>query len=311
MDRVDVPRIPVIDGDWWRVGNNPDLGEITSEKQEIVDHCFFQAADGKWQLWACVRYTKVGRVFYRWQGDSIEQRNWMPMGIAMRSDPAYGESHGNGPTDEVLQAPHVIKEGSKYYMFYGGGGSPYGQRIRGSVNLYQQICLATSSDGYNFIKHRGSDGYSQLFHSLGARDPMVIKVGNQFLCYYSGNILHTEDLRQNVIALRTSFDLINWADYKIVSGGGSPGYHGSSAECPFAIFLDGHHYLFRSSSYAPPVNHVYRSKDPMDFGIDSDEKKITTLAAAAPEIIQIGKQFYISTVADLKGGIQVAKLRWD
>jgi len=308
MGCVDVPRIPYIDGDWWYVGNNPDLGKIGSERQEVVDHCFFQAADGKWQLWACIRFTKVGRIFYRWQGDSIEQSDWAPMGIAMRSNPEYGESCGNSPTQEMLQAPHVIKEDGKYYMFYGGGGSPYVKDIRGSINCHQQICLATSSDGYCFVRHKGTDGYSQLFHDQGARDPMVIKVGNQFLCYYSANLPHRN--RQNIVALRTSFDLINWSDYKIVSAGGTPGCHGSSAECPFVVFLDGYFYLFRSSSYRPPINHVYRSKDPMNFGINTDEKKITVLPAAAPEIIQVGKQFYISTVADLKGGIQVAKLGW-
>jgi len=304
MSRLDIPRIPYIDGKWWHVGNNPDLGGIISEKQ-VVDHCFFQAANEKWQLWACIRYTKVGRIFYRWQGDSIEQRNWTPMGIVMRSDPKYGESYGHSPGDEMLQAPHAIKEDGKYYMFYGGGGSPYAKEVKKE----NQICLATSLDGINFTRHKSADGYSQIFHGPGyARDPMVIKIGSQYLCYYCGNL--EQKNWQGVVALRTSFDLINWSEYTIVSTGGSPGYHASSAECPFIIFLEGYHYLFRSSSYAPPRNHVYRSKDPMNFGIDSDEKKIAFLPAAAPEIIQIGKQFYISTVTDLKGGIQVAKLGW-
>jgi len=305
MSPLDVPRIPYIDGDWWYVGNNPDLGDITSKKRQVVDHCFFQASNGKWQLWACIRHTKVGRIFYRWEGDSIEQRDWTPMGIAMRSDPKYGESYGHRSDDEMLQAPYVIKENGKYYMFYGGGGSPYAKEARKEY----QICLATSLDGVHFTRYGGPDGYSQLFHGPGyARDPMVLKVGNQYLCYYCGNL--EEKNWQGVIALRTSFDLINWSDYRIVSTGGSPGYHHASAECPFIVFLDGYYYLFRNSNYRPPINHVYRSKDPMNFGIDSDEKKITILPVAAPEIIQIGKQFYISTVADLEGGIKVAKLGW-
>jgi len=305
MSRLDVPRIPYIDGDWWYVGNNPDLGEITSKKQQVVDHCFFQAANGKWQLWACIRHTKVGRIFYRWEGDSIEQRNWTPMGIAMRSDQRYGESYGHSPEDEMLQAPHVIKEDGKYYMFYGGGGSPYAKEPKKEY----QICLATSLDGIIFTKYKGTNGYSQIFHGPGyTRDPMAIKVGNQYLCYYCGNL--EQQNWQGAIALRTSFDLTNWSDYTIVSTGGNPGYHVGSAECPFVIFIDGHYYLFRSSCYRPPINHVYRSKDLMNFGIDNDEKKIAVLPAAAPEIIQIGKQFYISTVADLECGIKVAKLGW-
>lgn len=236
------------------------------------------------------------------------------MGIAMRSNPEYGESFGHASNDEMLQAPHVIKENGKYFMFYGGGGSPYGQILadapRHRANTENQICLATSVDGVNFVRHRGVDGFSQVFHGpAGARDPMVIKVGNQYLCYYCANLLEKDG--KGVIALRTSFDLFNWSDYMVVSAGGSAGSKPYSAECPFVVFLDGYYYLFRNSSYRPPVNHVYRSKDPMDFGVDNDEKKIAVLPAAAPEIIQIGKQFYISTVADLEGGIQVAKLAWD
>jgi len=308
MRTLDVPRIPYIDGNWWYVGNNPDLGEITSEKQQVVDHCFFQAANGKWQLWACIRHTKVGRIFYRWEGDSIEEPNWTPMGIAMRSDPKYGESYGHSPDDEMLQAPHVIKEDGKYYMFYGGGGSPYTKMRKKFFKRYprteNQICLATSLDGINFTRYEDTDGYSQTFYGPGlARDPMVIKIGGQFLCYYCGNL---ED-GLGLIALRTSFDLIDWSDHTTVYDWEM----GRVPECPFVIFLDGYYYLFCSRSYAPPVNYVYRSKDPMNFGINSDEKKIIVLPVAAPEIIQVEKHFYISTVADLKGGIQVAKLGWD
>jgi hypothetical protein len=37
---------------------------------------------------------------------------------------------------------------------------------------------------------------------------------------------------------------------------------------------------------------------------------ITTLRLAAPEIIQVDGQDYVSTVEDLKGGIQLFKLNW-
>ncbi|MCK5209427.1 MAG: hypothetical protein KAQ79_15440, partial [Cyclobacteriaceae bacterium] len=43
--------IPTIDGEWWQVAGDPDLGEYTSPKQQPVDFGVWQAADGTWQLW--------------------------------------------------------------------------------------------------------------------------------------------------------------------------------------------------------------------------------------------------------------------
>ena len=130
------------------------------------------------------------------------------------------------------------------------------------------------------------------------------------ICHVFSNSLF-EGKTQGIIAVRTSFNLISWSDYNVVNTGGSAGSSTGSAECPFVVFLNGYYYLFRTSCYRPAKNHVYRSRNPMDFGLDTDDRKVTTLTAAAPEIIQIGKQFYISTVEDLEDGIKVAKLGWD
>jgi hypothetical protein len=61
-------RVPAIDGPWWQVASSPVLPEIGSGPGEVVDHCFFKAKSGKWQLWAQIRDTAVGRLFYRWEG---------------------------------------------------------------------------------------------------------------------------------------------------------------------------------------------------------------------------------------------------
>lgn len=51
--------VPQIDGDFWQVAGDPDLGKYTSAKQQPVDFGIWQAADGTWQLWSCIRYTTV------------------------------------------------------------------------------------------------------------------------------------------------------------------------------------------------------------------------------------------------------------
>jgi hypothetical protein len=120
--------IPQIAGEWWPVANNPDLGAYTADKQQPVDFAIWQAGDGTWQIWSCIRHTKCGgntRLFYRWEGKRLADSDWMPMGIAMEADITLGESKGG------LQAPHVIKDKDRYYMFYGD---------------WQRICMATSHD---------------------------------------------------------------------------------------------------------------------------------------------------------------------
>jgi hypothetical protein len=159
--------IPQIDAEWWPVAGNPDLGPITSNRQQPVDFAVWQAADGTWQLWSCIRHTLCGgqtRLFYRWEGKRLTDSDWQPKGIAMQADPAVGETAGG------LQAPHVFREGGKYYMVYGD---------------WQRICLATSTDGKTFTRVLNSRGQPDLFSGPydNGRDPMMLKWGDLFYCY--------------------------------------------------------------------------------------------------------------------------------
>ncbi|MHC4656967.1 MAG: hypothetical protein ACYS91_18405, partial [Planctomycetota bacterium] len=100
---------PQIKGPWWQVAGNPDLGEFTSPRQQPVDFAIWQAKDGTWQLFSCIRNTKCGgntRLFYCWEAKNLTDKNWKPMGIAMQADVTLGEQKGG------LQAPHVIKVGN-------------------------------------------------------------------------------------------------------------------------------------------------------------------------------------------------------
>ena len=51
---ADEALVPQIEGEWWSVADNPDLGDYTSEKQQPVDFGIWQAADG---------VTPIGRIF--------------------------------------------------------------------------------------------------------------------------------------------------------------------------------------------------------------------------------------------------------
>src|SRR5262249_18631120 len=136
---------PQIEGDWRQVAGQPDLGGLTGEKQEPVDFAIWQAADGAWQLWSCIRHTREAghtRLFYRWEGARLTAANWTPMGIAMRADPKFGESPGG------LQAPFVFKNGEMFVLFYGD---------------WKHICMATGRDGKQFRRVTDSEGRTGLF----------------------------------------------------------------------------------------------------------------------------------------------------
>jgi hypothetical protein len=227
------------------------------------------------------------------------------MGIAMQADAKLGETPGG------LQAPHVIKLGDVYHMFYGD---------------WEHICHATSKDGKSFARDIGADGRPGLFtERLGAntRDPMAIVIGGRLHVYYTAypdqkgavfcRIAELAAPLREDQAPAAPFSRAKWSDSKRVAFGGAAGTNPFSAECPFVLYLDDAkaYYLFRTQRYGRNAQTtVYRSADPLNFGVDDDKFRVCTLPVAAPEIIRDRGQFYIAALrGDLKG-IQVARLRW-
>lgn len=288
---------PHIKGDWWQIAGNPDIGEYTSEKQQPVDFGIWQASDGTWQLWSCIRHTHCGgqtRLFYRWQSQSLTNCNWTPVGIAMEADTTIGETFGG------LQAPFVLKDNDIFWMFYGDWG---------------RICLAKSSDGKSFKRVLNKNKNPALFSGpyTNTRDPMVITIGELYYCYYMG---HNEEKKpHSAIFCRTSTDLFHWSEPVMVSAGGiaatKTDWYGGDAECPFVFFYDSLYYLFRNQRYGENnLNTQYCSPNPLDFGVNDDRYLISTLEVAAPEIILHDNQYYIAALLPSLKGIRLAKLEW-
>lgn len=294
-DSLDKPALrPVIEGQWWQVAGDPDLGEFTSPRQQPVDFGIWQAKDGTWQLWSCIRNTKCGgntRLFYRWQAKNLTDTNWRPMGIAMQADVTLGEQKGG------LQAPHVIRVGSLYYMFYGD---------------WRRICLAKSKDGKTFTRVLNTNGQPDLFTGPynNTRDAMVLLADKKYYCYYTGHLAG-----QNLGAdfCRTSKDLRNWSGPVMVAAGGRASGTKYSAECPHVVYRPdtGLYYLFRTQRYGRNnVSSIYASPDPLNFGVNDDRYFIGTLPVAAPEIIRHNSRYYIAALLPGLKGIRIAKLKW-
>ncbi|QDT36385.1 hypothetical protein [Stratiformator vulcanicus] len=289
--------VPKLDGDWWRIASNPDLGELTSPKQQPVDFAVWQAADGTWQLWSCIRHTKEGghtRLFHAWQGKALTDSDWSPRGVVMRAKPELGEVEGG------LQAPYVVKQNDSYVMFYGD---------------WERIRIAFSSDGKEFTRSSAmvtnpADAY--LFSDgIGnnTRDPMLIEIGGVWHCYYCA------ERTSGGFFVRRSKDLLgDWGQSKPIKvcSLGRPGKNWWQAECPHVVEHDGWFFLFRTSRYDDePITTVYRSRDHLDFGIDDDSKIVATLPLAAPEYIRVDGQDYLAALTPQLDGIRIVKLRWD
>lgn len=299
---ADKPPVPALVGQPWQVAGDPDLGDLTTARQQPVDFAVWQAADGKWQLWSCIRSTKEPgktRLFYRWEspGDDITAKDWAPRGVAMQADPKLGETQGG------LQAPHVVKLGNAFRMLYGD---------------WEHICLATSDDGKTFARHRGDGGKPQLFTQgagTNTRDPMALRIGDTWHCYYTAY-----PDRKGAVYCRTSKDLLTWSEAKTVAYGGQAGTNPYSAECPFVVERSpGQFYLFRTQRYGSnAVTRVYHSTDPLDFGVQRDEKDpapadqrlVASLPVAAPEVVRVGEQWYMAYLLPSLKGIQVSRLEW-
>lgn len=284
---------PVIEGAWWPIAGNPDLGPYTRPGQEPVDFAVWQAADGTWQLWSCIRNTGCGghtRLFYGWEGASLETPDWTPKGIMMEGRPDLGEAAGG------LQAPHVIRWQGRYWMAYGN---------------WRQICFATSEDGKHFervIQPNGKTGVFGEGPESITRDPMLLQIDGLWNCYYTA----IRDGRGYGFC-RTSPDLRVWSPSFVVSYGGKVGPNPFFNECPHVVEVHpGAFVYFRNQYYGEgQLNWQYYSENPRDFGIDSDIYLVGQLPVAAPEIVIHESRYYIAALNSRLDGVRMARLGWE
>lgn len=313
---------PVLDSDYWLIGPAPhdDLKPEDGDSQiEPVDHHILKANDGNWHLWGCVRNTKVGRVLYHWKGESLEDSNWEQTGEMFRCNFDYGECIDDWYGQEWMQSPYFVQDSyGKYYMFYGGhstGRDVYGNSVPGDLDIRRraqcQICLMTSNDGVNWTRYKNKDGYSRILVGPGqTRDPCLINIDGIWHMYYAG------DEHENIggIYLRTSKDLYHWSKYRLVHYDATFGETTWDHECPHVIYREGYFYLLKTESYTDAITHVYRSRNPKDFGVGTDEAQplyVGEIACGAPEIYQVDGKEYVSSSHNPPLGTQMARLTWE
>jgi hypothetical protein len=314
VNAQDGPLIPRVDSDWWTVATISDLGEsllYTDIQASIAGHGFFKSADGGWQLWASVRRTKEGSGLYAWEKGGLDRVLWNPLGMTMQ-----GLSQYNAPMErtekEQLLSPSFIRHDNSWYAFMGGQGKLC--ECHKAKFFSKQICVAVSDDGRNFSRSVvNPDCAGMVFEGPGQnRDPMIVKIGGLYHCYYYSCI---EQGKNGVIAVRTSTDCVNWSDYTTVKQCSAPVSWYTVAPC--VVERDGYYYLFLTRRINEDAEHkriyqtrVYASTDPMKFGEKDNGSYIALLDVSAAEIFQDGGQWYISDATDGKR-IRLAKLSWE
>jgi hypothetical protein len=95
--------MPRVASDWWTVANDPDLGQYTSAQQQLVDFGIWQAADGTWQLWSCIRGTQCGGVTRIYHSRD-------PADFGVNND--AGHLLGSLP----VAAPEILRQEGRWYI---------------------------------------------------------------------------------------------------------------------------------------------------------------------------------------------------
>ena len=268
----------------------------------INDHCFAQGEDGTWHLFGITREEPARAHdednFAHASSPELTAAPWRKRPFALSTRPDLGELH--------LWAPHVVEHDGLYYMYYCAGG--FDDRGRVDSRNYR-MHLATSPDLVAWTRHDANPLFTDGFD---ARDPMVLRVGDEWVMYYTAN--DPPEGGAHVVAARTSGDLVNWSDRRVVFDSGRRGTSGGPAESPFVVRRGDWYYLFVGprGGYRGPYGYtgtdVYRSRDPFDF---DRADHVGFLDAHAPEVVRDASgEWHISHCGWGQGGVYLAPLRW-
>ncbi|WP_020390567.1 DUF2961 domain-containing protein [Kribbella catacumbae] len=264
---------------------DPSVGE--SSPWYYNDHTLIQdRKTGTWHVYAITHAEPANPLDEKSFGHATAPSPngpWTKQPPALVADPAAGESH--------IWAPHVIYDQGVYYMFYAGGTADH---------TAYRMSLATSTDLANWTR----DAANPLFtDGFDGRDPMVHKVGEQWVMYYTAN--STPSGGNHIVAYRTSADLKHWSERKTAFKHPQTGTFGGPTESPFVVQRGTDWYLFVCCDGGYESTKVYKSKDPLNFTID---QLAGTIPAHAAEVVQDGTNWYVTGAGWGKGGLFIAPL---
>ena len=256
----------------------------------INDHTFIRAKDGTWHLFGITHAEPANpleeKQFAHATAPSLAGP-WTKQKIALDADPRCGEP--------VLWAPHVIEHEGVYYLFYCAGDADHTK---------YKLHVATSID---LTSWKRSDTNPLVVDGFDARDPMVTRIGDQWVMYYTAT---SEPSGGNhVIFAVTSDDLMHWGNKRVVFTAPQRGTFAGPTESPFIVKRGEAFYLFCGPWAGYSETHVFRSKDPFAF---MPSQQVGEIASHALEIVQdTDGTWYASHAGWGQGGVSLAPLTWE
>ncbi len=230
-----------------------DFPEINDEDDDIADHTWIRDDHGVYHLFFHTEDFGSGSFIEHYTSTDLQHLEYA--GPALFSDPDGWDSHG-------LWAPHVIRSGDTYFMFYTGidgpGSDPYTRQRIGLATSSDLMswtrypvnrCPGTSGDGcvYGCDESWTSWGGPPGSFNQQCRDPFIIRdPDNQRWVMFAT----AKDLAgSGVITVAYSADLTDWtgAGYIGSTGLSAEGFGGQTtggqSENAHVMTYEGTHYL--------------------------------------------------------------------
>jgi hypothetical protein len=266
---------------------DPSADELKS--WYINDHTFIRDDAGTWHL--------IG-ITHAEPADPLDEKHfahatapsllgpWTKQPFALAADSQRGES--------VLWAPHILRHDRAYYIFYCAGDADHTKF---------KLHVATSADLDNWTR---SDANPIVVDGFDARDPMVLRVGDEWVLYYTAN--STPAGGDHVVFAVTSKDLIHWGEKRTVFTAPRKGREGGPTESPFVVRRGDAYYLFCGAWEGYLGTYAFKSADPFHFDYVN---RIGRIDSHASEIVRDeAGHWYASHAGWGQGGVHLARLTW-
>ena len=269
---------------------DPSVGE--AEPWYINDHCFVQGPDRRWHMFGITHAEPANPLdekhFAHAVADKLTQSPWekRPFALSAEWEP-WRESH--------LWAPHVIRHNGLYYMFYCAGDPDHTK---------YKLHLATSKDLKAWTRHPKNP---MVVDGFDARDPMLLKVGREWVMYYTAN--EKPEGGRHIVAYKTSRNLTDWGERKVAFTDPMSGTFGGPTESPFVVRRGRYYYLFIGPREGYDGTDVFRSESPWQWGLGD---QCGHFPAHAAEVVRdTDGKWYLSRCGWGRGGLYLAPLEWN
>ena len=267
---------------------DPSTGE--RENWYINDHTIVRGPDGLWHMFGITHIEPADPEhevsFAHATSPTLTGTQWTKQPFALTAEKMHDEV--------LLWAPYVFEHAGVYHMFYCAGNNDHSK-----YRLHQ----ATSIDLFHWMRVAENpmviDGYD-------ARDPFVMRVGTQWVLYYTANTKAQGG--NHIVAYRFSKDLLHWGKRHVAYVSPETGTWGGPTESPFIVHRGEFYYLFTGPDGRYEATDVFRSRDPFHF---EHAQLVGRIASHAAEVVQdLDGKWYITHAGWGQHGLWLAPLKW-